>query len=155
MPETIVSSFTGIEQDTVVTDSDRKNNLEAKSVAVYSEARYLETGSINASTEDSIYNASDTAGIAVVAENKTFNSLGEAKKIAADSEALGVNSISSSEDDSFESDNKAQTRILSMLPDGFAYKMFRTIQYRDIQSFHCTFIMKVDSEETVRKWLTT
>lgn len=40
-----------------------------------------------------------------------------------------------------------------MLPDGFIYKMLRVIQYRDMQSFHCTFKLEIDTEEKVRKWL--
>ena len=66
---------------------------------------------------------------------------------------IEVDCICSSEDDSFETGDKARAEIISMLPDSFTYKMLRVIQYRDIESFHCTFKLDVDNEENVRKWL--
>ena len=61
-------------------------------------------------------------------------------------------SDSNSEDDLMDIDK--QEDIRAMLPDGYTYKMIEVTDHKDINSFQCTFKLKIDTEEDTRKWLT-
>ena len=40
-----------------------------------------------------------------------------------------------------------------MLPDGYTYKMLTMTHFNDLESFICDLKIKLDTEESARKWI--
>lgn len=73
---------------------------------------------------------------------------------ASQQSSLGITNSKSSNDDLFESSTlENETRILALLPNGYIYKLLQVVEYTDINSFHCTFKLKLDTEENTRNWI--
>ena len=60
---------------------------------------------------------------------------------------------SDSDDDLMKSEKVGRPLILSMLPDGYTYKMVSVTQFKDLNSFNCEFKIKLETEEGARKWI--
>ena len=60
---------------------------------------------------------------------------------------------SDSEDELIKSDKIARPLILAMLPEGYMYKMLSVTHFKGIESFSCDFKVKIENEESARKWI--
>ena len=64
--------------------------------------------------------------------------------------------MKSNETDSEDELIKSEVRkplILGMLPDGYTYKMLTVTHFKDVESFNCNFKIKLETEESARKWI--
>ena len=60
----------------------------------------------------------------------------------------------SSEDDLSDLNEHNNTdSIMAMLPENFEYKLLRIIKYDSIESFQCTFKLKLDNEGDIKSWI--
>ena len=46
-----------------------------------------------------------------------------------------------------------EKKILTELPEGYVYKILRVENYKDINSYYCSFKLDLDSEESVKEWV--
>ena len=46
-----------------------------------------------------------------------------------------------------------EKKIITELPEGYVYKMHRVENYKDINSYNCSFKLELDSEESVKEWV--
>lgn len=61
---------------------------------------------------------------------------------------------SSSEDDLSDINQHDNTdSIMGMLPEKFDHKLLRIIKYDSIESFQCTFKLKLDNEGDIKSWI--
>ena len=60
---------------------------------------------------------------------------------------------SDSEDELVKSEAVRSPLILSMLPDGYTYKMLTATHFNDLESFICDLKIKLDTEKSARKWI--
>ena len=60
---------------------------------------------------------------------------------------------SDSEDELVKSEAVRSHLILSMLLDGYTYKMLTVTHFNDLKSFICDLKIKLDTEESARKWI--
>ena len=58
------------------------------------------------------------------------------------------------DDEFIKFDNEGRSQILNMLPDGYTYKIVCITYFKDLSSFNCEFKIKLDSEDSAKKWVT-
>ena len=71
---------------------------------------------------------------------------------------LSLSTSSDSEDNNLDDDLVASEKvgkplILSMLPEGYSYKMVTVTNFKDLDSFNCELKIKLETEESIRKWI--
>ena len=71
---------------------------------------------------------------------------------------LSLSTSSDSEDNNLDDDLVASEKvgkplILSMLPEGYSYKMVTVKNFKDLDSFNCELKIKLETEESIRKWI--
>ena len=59
-----------------------------------------------------------------------------------------------SDDELIKSEKVGRPLILSMLPEGYTYKMVSVTHFKDLDSFNCELKIKLETEKSVRKWVT-
>ena len=65
-----------------------------------------------------------------------------------------VSNDSDSDDELIKSKKVGGPLILSMLPNGYTYKMVTVTHFKDLDSFNCNLKIKLETEESARKWVT-
>ena len=60
---------------------------------------------------------------------------------------------SDSEDELIKSEKVGKPLILGMLPEGYTYKMVSVTHFKDLDSFNCELKIKLETEESARKWV--
>ena len=49
-------------------------------------------------------------------------------------------------------DKVGRPLILSLLPNGYTYKIICVTDFKELNSFECEFKIKLESEDSARKW---
>ena len=60
---------------------------------------------------------------------------------------------SDSEDELIKSEKVGKPLLLSTLPEGYTYKMISVTHFKDLNSYNCELKIKLETEESVRKWV--
>ena len=60
---------------------------------------------------------------------------------------------SDSEDEINTNDKIASPLILGMLPESYTYRMLNVMHFKELNNFHCNFRIKLDTEDSARKWI--
>ena len=93
-----------------------------------------------------------------ILDDPTFLSANEHAKSTCESEKEGSKHtfIDSMDEEKLEHVKlqNVEKRILAELPEGYVYKMLRVENYKHINSYNCSFKLELDSEESVKKWVT-
>ena len=58
-----------------------------------------------------------------------------------------------SDDEFIKTNNFARPLILGILPEGYSYKMLTVSHFEDLESFTCNFKIKLENEESARRWI--
>ena len=71
---------------------------------------------------------------------------------------LSLSTSSDSEDNNLDDDLVASEKvgkplIVSMLPEDYSYKMVTVKNFKDLDSFNCELKIKLETEESIRKWI--
>ena len=57
------------------------------------------------------------------------------------------------DDELLKAENVGRPLILRMLPEGYNYKVVCITNFNDFESFECEFKIKLETEDSARKWI--
>ncbi len=68
-------------------------------------------------------------------------------------EKILIHTIVDSDEDGFKMQS-VENKVLAALPEGYVYKMLKVENYKNINSYSCSFKIELDSEGNIKKWVT-